>query len=65
MENLKMTDKQFLMNFAAICEMLLKNAGSAFGLDFAVINDTMIELDKRAHALGITRKELYPNEKRP
>lgn len=46
-----MTDEQFLKNVDKIIEMLLKNAGHSFGLDFKIINDTDIELHKRLKAL--------------
>lgn len=46
-----MTEKEFLENMDKIIEMLLKNAGHSFGLDFKVINDTAIEVSKRLKAL--------------
>lgn len=46
-----MDDKEFLKNVDDIIEMLLKNAAHSFGIDFAVVNDTAIEVSKR-------RKEL-------
>jgi len=58
-----MDDITFIKNCASMGEMLLKNAAHSFGLDFGVINDTMIEIDKRAKKLGLTRKDLYPEEK--
>jgi hypothetical protein len=58
-----MDEKTFIKNTASICEMLLKNAAHSFGIDFSVLNETLIEIEKRAHELGLTRKDLYPNEK--
>ena len=58
-----MDEKQFIKNVASLGEMVLKNAAHSFGLDFGLINETMIEIEKRAHALGLTRKDLYPDEK--
>lgn len=46
-----MTEKEFLENIDKIIEMLLKNAGHSFGLNFKIINDTDIELHKRLKAL--------------
>lgn len=42
-----MEDKKFLQNVKKIIEMVLKNAGGMFGVDFMVINNTAIEVDKR------------------
>lgn len=42
-----MEDKEFLQNVKKIIEMVLKNAGGMFGVDFMVINNTAIEVDKR------------------
>lgn len=63
MSKIKMTDKEFLKGVARICVDLLKNSAHSFGIDFAILNDTMIELEKRAILVGLTRKELYPDEK--
>lgn len=59
-----MNDKEFYKGVARICEDLLKNAGHSFGIDFGILNNTMLELDKRAVAAGMNRSELYPNEKK-
>lgn len=48
-----MTDQELYENSYAIGEMLLKNAAHSFGLDFAVINETMIELQKRIRANSV------------
>ena len=42
-----MNNKQFLENVQAIIQMLLKNAPHSFGIDFALVNDTDIECEKR------------------
>lgn len=42
-----MEDKEFIQNVKKIIEMVLKNAGGMFGVDFMVINNTAIEADKR------------------
>ncbi|MBO4556007.1 MAG: hypothetical protein J5706_04540 [Elusimicrobiales bacterium] len=46
-----MNEKEFLDNVDKIIEMLLKNAGHSFGIDFKIVNDTDIELQKRRKAL--------------
>ena len=46
-----MSEKEFLENMDKIIEMLLKNAGHSFGLDFKIINDTAIEVSKRLKVL--------------
>lgn len=46
-----MNEKEFLDNVDKIIEMLLKNARHSFGIDFKVVNDTDIELQKRRKAL--------------
>ena len=42
-----MNEKQFLKNVNKLIEMILKNAGQSFGLDFGLINDMGIEVSKR------------------
>lgn len=42
-----MEDKELLQNVKKIIEMVLKNAGGMFGVDFMVLNNTAIEVDKR------------------
>ena len=46
-----MNEKEFLDNVDKIIEMLLKNAGHSSGIDFKIVNDTDIELQKRRKAL--------------
>lgn len=61
-----MNDKTFYKNVARICDDLLKNAAHSFGIDFGVLNETMIELGARAKKVGLTYKDLYaksPEEK--
>ena len=58
-----MDDKTFIKNMAAICEELLKASGNAV-VDFGRLNDTLIEINKRACVMGMKRKDLYPNEKK-
>ena len=58
-----MDDITFIKNLARICEELLKNAAHSFGIDFERLNETLIEIEKRAHKLGIKRSDLYPNKK--
>lgn len=42
-----MEEKEFLQNVNKLIEMILKNAGQSFGLDFGLINDMGIEVHKR------------------
>ena len=42
-----MEDKELLQNVNKIIEMVLKNTGGMFGVDFMVLNNTAIEVDKR------------------
>lgn len=42
-----MTDLELLENMEKIIEMLCKNAGKAFGIDFAILNDTGVEVHRR------------------
>ena len=42
-----MNEKEFLQNVEKLIEMILKNAGHSFGLDFGLINDMGIEVQKR------------------
>ena len=49
-----MDNKEFLKNVKAIIEMLLKNAGHSFGIDFALVNNTAIECEKRLKNEGET-----------
>lgn len=47
-----MNEKQFLKNVNKLIEMILKNAGQSFGLDFSLINDMGIEVSKRLKEMG-------------
>lgn len=47
-----MNEKEFLHNVDKLIEMILKNAGQSFGLDFALINDMGMEVSKRLKQLG-------------
>lgn len=42
-----MDDQTLYKNCYKITEMLLKNAAHSFGIDFACLNESMIELKKR------------------
>ena len=42
-----MKEKEFLQNVNKLIEMILKNAGHSFGLDFGLINEMGIEVKKR------------------
>lgn len=46
-----MEEKEFLRNVNKLIKMLLKNAGHSFGLDFGLINDMGIEVEKRLKKL--------------
>lgn len=46
-----MEEKEFLKNVDSIIEMLLKNAGHCFGIDFMVVNETAMEVSKRLREL--------------
>lgn len=54
-----MEEKLFLQNIAGICIELLKGAKN-LAIDIGRLNETMMELDRRARELGMTRKDLYP-----
>lgn len=54
-----MEDKQFYKNIAEICETVLENA-KHISFDIGLLNETMIELDKRAKVEGLVYKDLYP-----
>lgn len=47
-----MAEKEFLQNVNKLIEMILKNAGQSFGLDFCLINDMDIEVSERLKKLG-------------
>lgn len=47
-----MAEKEFLQNVNKLIEMILKNAGQSFGLDFGLINDMGIEVSERLKKLG-------------
>lgn len=47
-----MKEKEFLENVNKLIEMILKNAGQSFGLDFGIINDMGIEVSKRLKEMG-------------
>lgn len=46
-----MAEKEFLQNVNKLIEMILKNAGHSFGLDFGLINNMGIEVNKRLKKL--------------
>lgn len=46
-----MNEKEFLKNVDACLEMLLKNVAHSFGIDFAVLNETLLEVEKRLKSL--------------
>lgn len=53
-----MDDKTLLINAREIAIMLLKNAGHSYGIDFMILNDTMIELNKRLREMGVDISKL-------
>ncbi len=57
-------DREYVKGIAHVCEALLKNAAKSYGIHFDVVNEVMLETEKRARALGMTRRDLYPDEKR-
>lgn len=57
-----MKDTDFLKGVAYCCEELCKAAAHT-ATDIGILNETMLELEKRASAAGLTRKDLYPNTK--
>lgn len=46
-----MKEKEFLQNVNKLIEMILKNAGQSFGLDFGLINDMGFEVSERLEKL--------------
>lgn len=54
------TDRVFIKRVAKVCEELLKNARHSV-FDIGNLNETMMELERRAKELGLTRKDLYPD----
>lgn len=42
-----MSDIELLENMEKIIEMLCKNAAKSFGIDFAILNDTGVEVHRR------------------
>lgn len=58
-----MDDITFIKNVARIAEDLCRNAGHSSGIDFAILNDTLLEIEHRASVLGLKRSDLYPSEK--
>lgn len=58
-----MEDQEFYKNIAEICTTLLK-AARHVNVDVGLMNDTMIELDKRAKKSGLEYKDLYPDTKK-
>lgn len=51
-----MEEKEFLQNVNSIIKILLKNAGQCFGINFMVVNETAIEVDKRIKELKRNKK---------
>lgn len=54
-----MTEREYLIGVAHLATALLRNAAKSYGIDFAIVNETMIETERRARALGMDRIELY------
>jgi len=61
----EMTDVEFYKGVARVCEDLLNNIARSFSVDIAGLNETMIELEKRANKSGMKRHDLYPDEVNP
>ncbi len=59
-----MGDQGYLKGVAHVCTALLKNAKHSFGIQFDTLNETLIETEKRAAALGMKRKDLYPGDEK-
>lgn len=46
-----MQELEYLRNIRRIIEDLLKNSAKAYGIDFAILNETMIETERRTRAV--------------